>query len=198
MNALFTPIDMTEYEDSFLGEYHTDKFMPAAGAMQYNRENAVDNHPFTADEAWLGEAEPPKFGLSNPQDEKREELPEEIEDEYPEDLDDDEDEDAEDWTNGEDTDEDYEEKEWPPHREHGDIPVQSDYFNRNETLRDRYNEKEIDAFLKLLDVKPFTNWQDKSLYHHSMGIHDYNDEAQMVDPEYHLLAEVERQHLERW
>jgi len=63
-------------------------------------------------------------------------------------------------------------------------------------LQDRFNEHEIDNFLKLLNVKPRSNWADYSSYHSSMGHHAYTDEAQMVDPAYHMVAEVERQHIE--
>ena len=68
MNALFSPIDMTDYEESFLGEYHSNKFMPSYSAINYNREGAADSHGFTADDAWEGEANPPKWGLNNLQD----------------------------------------------------------------------------------------------------------------------------------
>ncbi len=197
MNALFAPIDMTDYEESFLGEYHSNKFMPAYGAINYNREDAVDNHPFTADDAWIGESEKPHLGLSLNQDDKREQDPEEVEDEYPEEFEEQDEENESTWTNGEDNEEDYEEADWPPPQKGGNIPPLSDFFD-SDTLHERYNEKEIDAFLKLLNVKPYSMWQDQSVYHHSMGVHGYEDEGQQLDPEYHMLAEVERKHVERW
>jgi hypothetical protein len=50
--------------------------------------------------------------------------------------------------------------------------------------------------MKLLNVKPQTMWQNQSLYHHSMGRKAYHDDAQRVDPEYHLLSDTERKHYE--
>jgi len=64
-------------------------------------------------------------------------------------------------------------------------------------LRKKFNEPEIDAFMKLLNVKPVTQWEDNSKYHYKVGTHTYEDEGQDVDPYYHLLAEVERKHLDK-
>jgi hypothetical protein len=71
------------------------------------------------------------------------------------------------------------------------------YFRHGEKLRDRFNEVELDGFMKLLNIKPFVQWQDDTTHHYKAGIKGYEDEAQMTDPYFHLLAEVERQHLER-
>ena len=202
MNALFTPIDMTDYEGSYLGQYHTNKW-PTSSGHQFNKQNS-EFHPTAMDESWVGESEEPKWGLSMNQDERRSELPEEIEDEYPEDLDDEDDE-GDDWNNGDENEDMYEDVDWPPKQDLGALPSQLDFFPNDDpkvaegsNLRDRYNDQEIDSFMKLLDVKPFSHWQDESVYHHSMGSHNYEDESQYLDPQFHMLAEVERQHVERW
>ena len=57
--------------------------------------------------------------------------------------------------------------------------------------------------MKLLAVKPHRQWQDDSTHHYKLGIHTYEDSGQEMDPDYHILAEVERKHaekkqLERW
>ena len=35
------------------------------------------------------------------------------------------------------------------------------------------------------------------MYHYKSGVHAYEDESQELDPYFHLLAEVERKHVER-
>jgi len=51
--------------------------------------------------------------------------------------------------------------------------------------------------MKILNIKPTTQWQDESHYHHKMGLHTYEDLGQEMDPYYHILGEVERKHAER-
>jgi hypothetical protein len=48
-----------------------------------------------------------------------------------------------------------------------------------------------------LSVKPYRQWQDKSTYHYKLGIHDYEDDSQELDPDFHLLSEFERDQAER-
>jgi len=71
------------------------------------------------------------------------------------------------------------------------------YFAHNEKLRKKFNEVEVDTFMKLLNVKPTPQWEDDTSYHYKVGTHTYEDEAQHLDPYYHLLAEVERKHMEK-
>ena len=66
-----------------------------------------------------------------------------------------------------------------------------------ENLNNKFNEVELDSFMKLLNIKPHTQWQDQSVYHYRVGMNAYEDESQMLDPYFHLLAEVERKHMER-
>lgn len=51
--------------------------------------------------------------------------------------------------------------------------------------------------MKLLNVKPIPQWTDETTHHHTAGIREYEDDAQELDPYYHLLAEVERKHMEK-
>jgi hypothetical protein len=67
----------------------------------------------------------------------------------------------------------------------------------NETMRGKYNEVELDNFMKLLNIKPIPQWQENNSHHYKTGVHDYEDTHQELDPYYHLLAEVERKHAEK-
>lgn len=67
----------------------------------------------------------------------------------------------------------------------------------SDTMRGKYNEVELDNFMKLLNVKPIPQWQDDTTHHYKAGIHAYEDTHQELDPYYHLLAEVERKHVEK-
>ena len=51
--------------------------------------------------------------------------------------------------------------------------------------------------MKLLGVKPRTQWQDTSTHHHKLGAHNYEDEAQEMDGDFHLLSESERKAADR-
>ena len=51
--------------------------------------------------------------------------------------------------------------------------------------------------MKLLGVKPRTQWQDTSTHHYKLGVHNYEDEAQELDPDFHLLSEEERKQADR-
>ena len=70
-------------------------------------------------------------------------------------------------------------------------------FLHDEKMRDRYNEVELDAFMKVLNLKPHVQWEDDRLYHYKVSAKSYEDEGQELDPYYHLLAEVERKQMER-
>ena len=47
----------------------------------------------------------------------------------------------------------------------------------NTGLRDNFSDVEIGAFMKVLNVKPHNQWQDKNHHHYKLGTHDYEDEA---------------------
>lgn len=92
----------------------------------------------------------------------------------------------------------FDEIEWPPEGHDKPQPrPRSEFFQRHETLKTKYNELEIDAFLKILNVKPLSNWADDSLYHHSLGLKTFEDDGQYTDNQYLMHADVERQHVER-
>jgi len=63
---------------------------------------------------------------------------------------------------------------------------------KRDTLRNNYSEVEIGAFMKVLNVKPHSQWQDESTHHYKLGAHDYEDEAQELDYTFHILSEEER------
>ena len=119
-----------------------------------------------------------------------------------EDDDDDEDEDEEGEDEEEDEDEGEEDEEeedplaLPP--DFYRPPLKDDrFFRHNETLRQRFNEVEIEGFMKILNMKPYRQWQDDTKYHYKAGVKAYEDESQSLDPYFHLLAEVERKSLQR-
>jgi hypothetical protein len=90
-----------------------------------------------------------------------------------------------------------EEEEWPPKPRVAHVPHEDRYFLHGENLRNKFNEVELDSFIKLLNVKPYKQWQDASTHHHKLGVHTYEDDSQQLDPYYHILGEVERKHAER-
>jgi len=60
-------------------------------------------------------------------------------------------------------------------------------------LRENFSEIEIGNFMKVLNVKPHKQWEDEASYHYKLGAHVYEDESQELDPEFHILSEVERE-----
>ena len=117
-----------------------------------------------------------------------------------EDDDDDEDEDEEGEDDDDEEDEGEEEEEVDPYA----LPVDGQhnmyedrYFKRNENLRSKFNEVELDSFMKILNIKPYTQWQDNTVTQYKTATVAYEDESQETDPYFHLIAEVERKHLEK-
>lgn len=115
------------------------------------------------------EAIPPTFtGKTHKetQDDRNAEPEEEEEDD---DEDEDEDEDEEGDEEGEEGDGDEEEEEEDDdegEEEEGGVPddyvahapLEDRYFMHNESLRSKFNEVELDSFMKLLNVKPKEQW----------------------------------------
>jgi hypothetical protein len=89
------------------------------------------------------------------------------------------------------------EPEWTPYDRIPYEDTEDRYFLRNETLRGKFNEIEISSFMKLMNIKPTYSWEDTTGYHNKLGTHVYEDEAQELDPAFHLLGEVERKEWER-
>lgn len=134
---------------------------------------------------------------------------EEEEEEEEEDEDEDEDEDEEggegdEEEGGDEAEEEEEDEDEEPEDENA-IPdeivptakSEDRFFRQDEKLRAKYSEVELDNFMKLLNIKPIPQWQDDTSHHYKVGVHAYEDESQQLDPYYHLLAEVERKHVER-
>ena len=90
-----------------------------------------------------------------------------------------------------------EEEVYPPQQKVPHIPFEDKYFMRGENLRNKFNEVELDSFMKLLNVKPHKQWQDTSVHHYKLGAHTYEDDSQQLDPYFHMLGEVERKHAEK-
>ena len=76
-------------------------------------------------------------------------------------------------------------------------PFEDKYFMHGENLRNKFNEVELGSFMKLLNVKPHKQWEDTSVHHYKLGAHTYEDDSQHLDPNFHILAEVERRHSEK-
>ena len=51
--------------------------------------------------------------------------------------------------------------------------------------------------MKLLGIKPRKQWEDESTHHHTLGMHNYEDESQEMDLDFHLLSESERTDADR-
>lgn len=64
-------------------------------------------------------------------------------------------------------------------------------------MRENYSDVEVDAFMKLLSIRPHNQWQDESTSHQACGVHRYEDGPQQLDPNFHILSESEREHADR-
>ena len=215
MNARFTMVDMTDYEYQFpspnevgtLPMSNISQLLPLKGSAAWPQSNAlmernkIEALPLVSTSRSHREMQETRLAEAEAEDEE-----EEDEDE---DDDEDEDEEGEEGEEGEDGEGEEEEEE---EEEEGDeevdpmavpddltpSPATDDrYFIHNETIRGKYNEVEIDSFMKLLDINPHTQWEDNTTHHYKVGLHAYEDESQETDPYFYLLAEVERKHLLR-
>jgi hypothetical protein len=208
INSRFTSIDMTEYEYNFpsmnevgdipMDGYNqlTELYMPESWP-QFNaliEYNELEKLPQSATGKTHRELQ-----------EARGAEEEEEEEEDDDDEDEDEDEDEEEGEEGEGDEEDEEEEEEEEMEDPTAVPnhvighngMDDSYFLHNESLRERFNEVELDGFMKMLNIKPITQWEDDTTHHYKVGTHAYEDEAQATDPYFHLLAEVERKHAQR-
>lgn len=200
-------LDMTEYETDFASYNEIPE-------LEFNNLGAMGNMlsrwPQTNTLIEVNEIEQlPPNATSRTHREMVEARSAEAEEEEEEEEEDDEDEDEdEDGREGDEEEgdeaEDEEEEEAEPEDENAvpdeivkTVDREDRFFMHNETLRGKYSEVELDQFMKLLNVKPIPQWQDDTVHHYKVGVHAYEDEAQQLDPYYHLLAEVERKHVER-
>jgi len=76
-----------------------------------------------------------------------------------------------------DYDEEEAGEEWPPKDVLKSAKSEDRFFRAGESLRGKYSEVEIGSFMKLLGVKPKTQWEDTSTHHARLGLHAYEDEA---------------------
>lgn len=209
VDGLYSPINMTDYEENFVGWNEFPKDVPL---------NNISLLDVRRPEAWpqtnkLTQIEPLEsrplqgtgathFGLvkanaADPEDEDDIAYGQEDEEE-------DYDEEGEGDDYGEEDYGDYDEEEgddepeWSAEDKPRPRHPQNRYFERNEKLHQRFNEVELDSFMKLLNVNPTPQWQDRALYHYKLGIHRYEDDNQEHDSDFHLLGEVEREHNERY
>lgn len=205
--ARFTSVDMTDYENDFTGCNEINGGLPIMmpGKMAHLIPELWPQTNALMEEYTLEQL--PKPATSKTIRERHEERAAEAEAEEEEDEDDEEDEDEDEEEEGEEGegDEEEEEEEDDEEEEEG-MPENYDvrypqgsnkYWDTEESVRKRFNEVELDGFMKLLNIKPVTQWQDDTVYHYKLGMHTYEDEPQQLDPYFHLLAEVERKHLDR-
>jgi len=205
MSALFTPLDMTDHETDFVG------WNELPGALPLDRPNWLTSiipepYPQIDSFAAIEQMENiPRYGTNQTMKgliESRYAEPEEDEEEFYGQEGGDEDEEGEgEEEGGEDYGEEEEElgevEEWPPKDKLRSGESEDRFFRAGDSLRGKYSEVEIEQFMKLLGVKPRKQWQDKSTHHYKLGIHNYEDEAQELDSDFHLLSETERKHADR-
>jgi hypothetical protein len=205
-NARFTQIDMTDYEYDFpsLNEIgrelpiHSfsllEPLMPEMWPQSNSliEVNMLEKFPRNTTSRTHKEAQEARAAEAEEEEEEEEEEEDEDEDEEGEE--------------GEEGDEGEEEEEEDEEEEEEEIPdeiiphaplVEDRFFLHNEKLRGKFNEVELDSFMKLLNVKPLEQWQDDTTHHYKVGAHTYEDDSQHLDPYFHLIAEVERKHMER-
>ena len=192
INALFMPVDMTDYEENFVGFNEAQGLVPFSNVNWMQRFNddlpecsdALPNPDKTREEFHTGTG-PTFTGII--QDKYTETDPPEY-DVYGAEDDDDDDDDDEDYDE-EEEDEDY--------GDYGDDygaedPLEADdkmrydakhaeerdmnFLRANEHMRDKYSDTEIEQFMNLLNITPRGNWADRTSHHYKLGAHTYEDE----------------------
>ena len=208
-NTQFLNLNMTDHEDVFVGP---GEIKQSGGPIPQSHIDHVKTRPFfdfynnTETKAFeliedLSDFEPRlNFWRSTYEEENL--APEEDDDDDDEDEDDDE-EGPYTYTMPEFAEQEYDEEEyeavdWEPEMNKMKTrPSPSTFFGENEKLEDKYEDIELDSFMKFLDVKPFLSWRDRAGYHNRLGMHTAEDFSQKVDPDYHIVAEAEREAFER-
>jgi hypothetical protein len=164
MNALFTPLDMTDYENTFVG------FNEIGGGLPINTPQLL--RPVT-EEPWpqshgLVALEPvekrPMLARSKLHKELLEAKIAEAEADADEDEDEEEEGEGEEEAEEEAAEEEGAEEEEAEEEPYGSreqlehLPMEDRYFQRGEKLRGKFNEVELDSFMKLLNIKPHKQW----------------------------------------
>lgn len=212
-NALFTPLDMTDYEEQFVSWQE----LPGSKQPINHPERLNDLRP----EAWpqinalIEKAIPENPPLlstgptmtalleadrAEPEEEEEDEDEDEGDGEYGDEYGEEgEEEEAEYGDYGAEAEEEEippwgkPEREWPA-KDILESPIEDNRaFRGPEKLRQKFTLNEIDGFMKLLAIKPKVQWEDRTRWHYKLGLHEYHDGNQMHDPDYHLTGEVERQ-----
>lgn len=184
-NSLYTPLDMTDYEDQFVSWRELPGALPIANSQKildfkdedWPQINALVEH-FIPEKAPLQSTGPTMTALMEaerteiePEEDDEDEEEGEYGEEYGE-------EGAEEY--GEEYGEEEEgppsyEREWPPRDVIKTNNKDNRVFRVHEKLRSKFNETEIDNFMKLLAIKPHTQWEDTSFFHNKLGVHSYED-----------------------
>lgn len=203
LNALFIPLDVMDYEDHYVGpgeDTMGDLYDVEEKLHLFQDFDLYERDP-SLQVVEMDDARPPNYFRSNSHEENAPALGgDDDDDDFDEDEGDEEDEGeslpSPSYENPLYSEEDFEEPEWP--YKNRDLPDRSfnEYFDEGENIRERFNDVEIDSFMKFLDVQPFRNWKDTSKYHARLGEHAPEDFSQKVDPEYHMAGEVEREYFE--
>ena len=165
LSALFTPLDMTDYETQFVSWNELPGAVPLSKPNWLTAYLSPEKHPQTDAFATLIEQDGPKrYGTSQVMEglvtaHYTELEPEEVECYGSEAESDDEEDYDEEGDGGEEEygEEDYDEEEEDTIDEE-EVPIgpEHDRFFRglNDTVRGRYSEIEIEAFMKVLGIKP--------------------------------------------
>lgn len=199
-NAIFLPLDVTDYDDHYVG-FKEDRALHGVttdGSEYLNPAKNIFDRNLSEYHGEWDDAPKPNFFRTSSQEERAAAMA----------GGDDDDEEGE----GEEEEvetykparfadpdfkpEDFVEPEWP-YKPRPKVESSPDYFNPGESIRDRFDDNEIESFMKFLDITPFRNWKSTSHYHNRIGFHVPEDFAQRVDPEYHMAGEVEREMFER-
>ena len=181
LSAVFTPIDMTEYEIWQVSEAPDDGTMPAIGPnLRLIYENYEHKWPVTHDPPGIEETPEPSYARSRThmdlletrkemalaEEEEDEEGPEEDEEDEDEEEEGDEEEEEDDEEEEEDDEEEEVEEDPENDLPYGKTASEMPFFRHHgDGLFKRYNEHEVDAFMRMLSIRPFKNWRDRSTYH---------------------------------
>lgn len=200
-NLTFFNYDVSDYFDQYagIGEY-TEKYQPKFDlkAIRLALPHVQYDYDYSQDYNLVEDNQPANYFHSIAEEERAEE------EEDDEDEDEDEDSDVPVYKGHPIVDKRIpknlnEEPEWPISKPkysqlayHG-----SPYFDQDEKIYEKYEDMELEGFMRLLNVQPFRNWQDKTRYQDRLGLVSPADLAQMVDPEQKMVGEVEREMFEK-
>lgn len=189
-NALYTPLDMTDYEDHFVGWNELPGDLPISNygrLSQMKMEEWPCEHKLVAIEDVENR---PRFGTGPTyegviKDYHTEAEPEEADDEYGADGGDDDygDYGEEGDGYGEEGEADYgdygdydeEVPDWPTPEQVDGKDMPDRFFHGTKSLRESYDHNEIDAFMRLLSIRPTKQWEDMNTHHSKLGVKRYED-----------------------